>query len=266
VRRCRGALWFAWVFVASACDTIEVVDRPPDGGAAARAPASERFSFFVTSLAALQRHSGSSLGFGGDLRFGESGPGAGLRGADKLCAAIAEESLPGSASKPWRAFLSTSEVNARDRVGPGPWFDRNGRMVAASLADLLRRRPHGADAAIAGDLPNDEGVPNHDPTGAGAVDNHDVLTGTDEHGALYAASSTCADWTSAAPSGAPRMGHSWVRAPPPAGELASWLSAHDGTGCAPGVGLIETGPADPSHRHVGASGGYGAIYCFALLP
>src|SRR5690242_11683854 len=50
----------------------------------------DKFSFFVTSLAAMQALSGSQAGFGGDLRYGETGPGAGLRGADKICAAIAE--------------------------------------------------------------------------------------------------------------------------------------------------------------------------------
>ena len=54
------------------------------------------FSFFVTSLAALQDLSNNDQGFGGDLRYGETGAGAGLRGADKLCAAIAERSMPGA--------------------------------------------------------------------------------------------------------------------------------------------------------------------------
>jgi hypothetical protein len=64
-------------------------------GAGGEAPA-EKFSFFVTSLVALQELSGSAEGFGGDLRFGETGPGAGLRGADKICATIAEKSMPGA--------------------------------------------------------------------------------------------------------------------------------------------------------------------------
>src|SRR4051812_38554586 len=55
----------------------------------------EPFSFFVTSLRAMQRLSGSADGFGGDLRFGETGEGAGLRGADQICTTIAEQSMPG---------------------------------------------------------------------------------------------------------------------------------------------------------------------------
>src|SRR5262245_4152564 len=77
---------------------------PEDGGASAE----ERFSFFVTSLKAMRALSGSQDGFGGDLRFGESGPGAGLRGADAICAAVAERSAKGSSAKRWRAFLSVT--------------------------------------------------------------------------------------------------------------------------------------------------------------
>ena len=83
------------------------------------------FSFFVTSLKAVQDLSGSEDGFGGDLRFGETGPGAGLRGADKICATIAERSMPGSSAKQWRAFLSVTAdengqpLNAIDRIGEG---------------------------------------------------------------------------------------------------------------------------------------------------
>ena len=72
------------------------------------------FSFFVTSLESFQELSGNEFGFGGDLRFGETGPGAGLRGADKICATIAEMSMPGSSVKEWRAFPSVSA----DEIGP----------------------------------------------------------------------------------------------------------------------------------------------------
>ena len=133
------------------------------GGSASTVDAGSlpKFSFFVTSLNALQDLSGSQSGFGGDLRFGETGPGAGLRGADKLCATIAERSMPGASAKPWRAFLSAIDdgagqpVHAIDRVGNGPWYDRLGRIVAASRADLLHDRPEGADPAIQNDLPNE---------------------------------------------------------------------------------------------------------------
>lgn len=187
-----------------------------DGGGA------ERFSFFVTSLRALQELSGNQNGFGGDLRFGETGPGAGLRGADKICAAIAERSMPGSSATQWRAFLSARDdgtgkpVHAISRIGTGPWYDRLGRLFAPSFVSLLNDRPLDGDPAIANDFPNEDGVPNHapDPT-QGPVDNHDMLTGTNERGQLYSATSTCLDWTSntgdVAREGRPRVGHSWPR-------------------------------------------------------
>jgi hypothetical protein len=179
------------------------------------------FSFFVTSLTALQQLSNSQSGFGGDLRFGETGAGAGLRGADKICSAIADMSSPGTSAKGWRAFLSATagedgqQVDAIDRVGQGPWYDRLGRLVAANLGDLTAARPTGADSTIVNDLPNEDGVPNHQPDPSQPqVDNHDVLTGTNAEGHLYSQTATCADWTSSSTDssyGRPRVGHSWPR-------------------------------------------------------
>lgn len=243
------------------------------------AVATEPFSFFVTSLQAMRELSGNEAGFGGDLRFGETGPGAGLRGADKICATIAERSMPGAGAKPWRAFLSATDdgagnpVHAIDRVGEGPWVDRLGRTFALTKADLLTERPTNIDAAIRDDFPNEDGVPNHqpDPT-QGEVDNHDTLTGTNELGQLYSATATCSDWTSVSTDvGRPRVGHSWPRyggggGPGPGGgdgSMANWMSSLDESGCAPGVNLIETGPPGDDGT-VGSGGGYGAIYCFAL--
>ena len=185
-------------------------------------PELPHFSFFVTSLRALQELSNDQNGFGGDLRYGETGPGAGLRGADKLCAAIAERSMPGASSKQWRAFLSASSdgtgapVHAIDRIGNGPWYDRTGRLLASSRGNLLSDRPLGGDPAIKDDFPNEDGVPNHAPDPiVGQVDNHDMLTGTNDRGQLYGPRSTCLDWTSnsgnVALEGNPRVGHSWPR-------------------------------------------------------
>ena len=192
------------------------------------------FSFFVTSLRAMQRLSGSQAGFGGDLRFGQPD---GLTGADEICRQIAETSMPGSGAKGWRAFLSVTKgpdgqpVHAIDRVGEGPWYDRLGRLVAKNKADLVQTRPKG-DPLIVNDLPNEDGVPNHAPDGQ-KVDNHDILTGSDAKGRLYSTdwSATCHDWTSKVGSdGQPRVGHSWPRrfgpgfpaaAPPKAGYRCS---------------------------------------------
>ncbi len=243
----------------------------------------EHFSFFVTSLRALQELSGNQQGFGGDLRFGETGPGAGLRGADKICSTIAEKSMPGAGKKQWRAFLSAvadengNQVDARDRVGDGPWYDRLGRLLAANKADLLTERPTGADTAIVNDFPNEDGVPNHQPDPNQAeVDNHDMLTGTNTQGTLFGPTYTCKDWTAnagdIATEGKPRVGHSWPRfggpGPGPGGDItpANWMSALTESGCAPGVNLIEMGPPMPGAVTVGSGGGYGGFYCFALTP
>jgi hypothetical protein len=241
----------------------------------------EKFSFFVTSLKAMQEFSGNPNGFGGDLRFGETGPGSGLRGADKLCAAIADKSMPGAGKKQWRAFLSAvadengNQVNAIDRIGEGPWYDRLGRLLAANKTDILNDRPVGADPAIKDDFPNEDGVPNHqpDPTQS-KVDNHDFLTGTNDKGQLYSATSTCKDWTAnlgdKVNEGKPRVGHSWPRygGPGPGGDInmVNWMSSLIESGCAPGVNLLEEGGPKPDSNTVGSGGGYGGIYCFALTP
>ena len=254
-------------------------DLAPAGPADLAVP-TQHFSFFVTSLRALQELSKSSQGFGGDLRFGEVGPGAGLRGADKICATIAERSLPGAGLKPWRAFLSATadengnQVNAIDRIGQGPWYDRLGRLVAMNRTNILTERPTGADPAIINDLPNEDGVPNHRPDQTqGQVDNHDTLTGTNSKGMLYSKTATCLDWTSAkgdrAAEGKPRVGHCWPRFGGPGmgdGSMANWMSSLDESGCAPGVNLIETGPPMQNAVTVGSGGGYGGFYCFSLVP
>lgn len=273
---------------------------------------SDHFSFFVTSFKAMQEESGSQSGFGGDFRLGETGPGAGLRGADKLCARIAEKSMPGAGNKQWRAFLSAvsgedgKQVNAMDRIGEGPWYDRLGRLVANNKAELLNNRPSNADMAIINDLPNEDGVPNHQPDPSQPeVDNHDILTGTNDEGMLYSPTATCLDWTSAvgelALDGRPRVGHSWPGGglvimdggppppppdgggplpppdggppPPPPdggggmmGSGDNWMSSLDESGCAPGVNLVQNGPPDYTSNTVGSGGGYGGIYCFALTP
>jgi hypothetical protein len=266
--------------------------------------ATERFSFFVTSLRAMRELSKSANGFGGDLRFGERGEGAGLRGADKICATIAADSMPSAGSKVWRAFLSTTKggsnggpVHAINRIGEGPWYDRLGRVVALSKSDLLQFRPATADGSIKNDLPNEDGVPNHNPDGRGPVDNHDTLTGSNDKGEVYAndVRYTCNDWTKSAPDAAdaPRVGHSWPRmggfggapggfpdAPgggarpggTPArpggagGSYGHWISSLNEAGCGPGVNLAETGGPRENNPTVGSGGGYGGIYCFALTP
>jgi hypothetical protein len=159
-------------------------------------------------------------------------------------------------------------VNAIDRVGEGPWYDRLGRLVANTKADLQNDRPAG-DAEIINDLPNEDGVPNHNPDGT-EVDNHDTLTGSNAMGELASqdAADTCNDWTSAVGEAGVNLqiGHSWPRSGGGGGGLQSWIAEHNAGGCAPGVNLFGQGGPQPGDYTVGAGGGYGGIYCFALTP
>jgi hypothetical protein len=260
-----------------------------------------KFSFFVASVDALKNLSNNAQGFGGDLRFGETGDGAGLKGADKICTTIAEGSMAGSGAKGWRAFLSAPAagsmpiVNAIERIGNGPWYDRQGRLFSASKANLIGFRPSDTDPSIKNDFPNEHGIPNHTDgapgcTGNACPDNHDTLTGSNDQGKLYggARNPTCDGWTNKTGSaGLPRVGHSWPRMANAsntcsggggipggggggtvanAGCYGHWMSSLDEAGCAPGINLVEMGAPNPNNPTVGSGGGYGGIYCFALMP
>jgi hypothetical protein len=220
-------------------------------------------------MKALQTLSGSADGFGGDFRFGKAD---GLSGADEICRQTAEMGMPGAGNKTWRAFLSATQgpggtaVNARDRIGPGPWYDRNGRLLAANLTDLFAgARPTG-DAMLVNDMTNERGEPNH-YVGAGGynpsstVDNHDTLTAADTMGMLRATSmaDTCNDWTSTSVAGRPYLGHSWPRS---TSSGMQWASDHTAPGCVPGLDKTLGGTGTGSC--VGCAGGYGGFYCFAL--
>jgi hypothetical protein len=236
------------------------------------------FSFFLMSREGLIRESGDPEGPGGNL--------GGLSGADGLCQKVAEFVSPCQAGKVWHAFLSTSTADAIDRIGQGPWKDRNGRLFANSLQELLSDRPLNAAAEIKNDFPNEYGILNSDPENTGraeAVDNHQTLTGSGDDGRLYAqstrdntgamggtacgdgedwsaAKATCWDWTSSEPQGCPRVGHSW-----PGMSGPNWISVWNEGGCAPGGNLVQTGGFDGTRR-VGSAGGYGGFYCFAVTP
>ncbi len=236
-----------------------------DAGVADAAPAT-LFSFFVTSLQAMRDLSGSENGFGGNL--------GGLDGADGICQEIATG--VGEGGKTWRAFLSVAEgpeggpVHAIDRVGQGPWYDRNERLLSEDAEGLLRERPDG-DAQVANDLPDENGAP-LEPLG----DSHDIMTASDEQGHLSTGgggwggpggggggectSYTCEDWTSDVGPGSEEcvmLGHGW-----PAMSGTHWIASHHMRGCAPGVNLVQDGPG--SGDCVGCGGGWGAIYCFAV--
>jgi hypothetical protein len=244
-----------------------------DAALACPTPEEDKFSFFLISLAAVKRESGSADGFGGNL--------GGISGADAICQRVAERSSACQKGRVWRAFLSTTKEHAIERIGKGPWHDRLGRLVAATLTDLAQERPVGAHSQIVNDLPNEDGVPNRNPDGTANMDNHQTLTGSGVDGKLYqqgsgdagrgfnacgpngeawsAEKATCWDWTSAELAGCPRVGHSWPRQ----GSGLHWISVGNEGGCAPGATIAERGGLDGTRR-VGSAGGYGGFYCFAV--
>lgn len=232
----------------------------------------ETFSFFVTSMDALWILSGSTPG---DLEGGFGGDFGGIEGADGICQTIAEAT--GHGDKTWRAFLSATDdgtgdpVHAIERIGAGPWYDANGRLVASDINGLLSEdRPVG-DPQTTSDLPDECGVPL-----SVLGDSHDIVTGSNLQGQLDSSDpeSTCNDWTSSDGSvgssggggplgGVVMCGHSFPReGGGPGSRGQQWLSDHPLRGCGKGANLIQNGPGEGTC--IGCSGGYGALYCFAL--
>ncbi|MBL4686468.1 MAG: hypothetical protein JKY37_17870 [Nannocystaceae bacterium] len=226
------------------------------------------FSFFLTSLDGIRALSGEEDGFGGNLTYDGQ---IGIDGADHICETLAEMSMPGSSVKQWRAFLSTMGEDAIDRVGAGPWYDRNGRLLADDIDGLLGTRP-GGNPMLADNLANEWGVPNSAPDGK-ELDNHDTMTGSGTDGRLRLEGgggggggggnfSTCGDWTTAAPGqDPPAIGHSW---PAQSGENWLFVGRH-ASGCEPYVQLRGNGGCG-GELGVGCGGGYGGFYCMALTP
>jgi hypothetical protein len=239
VRRVAFSLGFSLALVGCIGDVpqapaqkdaaIQQVDAPVNMPDAAE---TTTFSFFITSTGGPN---------GGDFRRAGMGDTDGLAGADEICRTKAIAALPAAASKTWRAYLSTSTVNAKDRIGTGPWFNRNGVMVATSVANLH-------DAA-ANALNKANSIDEQGMTVNGAGDNpnqHDILTGSDATG--VATANTCNNWTSSAATGVTaqcghhdRMGGG--TAP------TSWNAAHATQGCS-ATAFVNTG-------------GRGSFYCFA---
>jgi hypothetical protein len=191
-----------------------------------QAAPSERMSFFITS---------AGSGNGGDL--------GGLAGADRICQNLAEAA--GSIKKNWRAFLSASAaggqgaVNARDRIGAGPWYNARGAQVGRNVADLFRPgSPINKETALderGNTIPGRGDTPNR----------HDILTGSTADGRTDG-DKNCGNWTSRA-DGVARVGH-FDRTG--GGQVpTSWVSAHDSRSC--------------SQPDLEATGGSGLFYCFA---
>jgi hypothetical protein len=190
-----------------------------------------RLSFFVTSVG-----NGKGADFGG------------LPGADAHCQSLA--GAVGAGARSWRAYLSTQAVagqpavNARDRIGAGPWTNAKGEIVARDVAHL-----HGENNLTKQTALSEKGevVPGRgDP-----VNMHDILTGSQPDGTAFAAGEdrTCGNWTLGGTTGSAMLGHhdrTGLDTSPPA---LSWNSSHPSRSCNPD-GLR-------------ATGGAGLLYCFA---
>lgn len=182
-------------------------------------------SFFVTSVGS---------GKGADL--------GGLAGADAHCASLAEAA--GVAGKTWRAYLSTSDTDARDRIGTGPWFNAKGVKIADDVASLHSD----ANAITKQTALNEKGeVVN----GRGDEPNrHDVLTGSKPDGTKIA-DQTCGDWTLSGAEGAAMTGHHDRTGLDDSAAAKSWNSSHASRGGCNQEALRSTG-------------GDGLFYCFAV--
>jgi len=198
---------------------------------------------------------------------GGTGNLGGLEGADRMCQEQAQALGAPHASKTWRAYLSqeqranTPRVNARDRIGPGPWFNVKGVLVASNVADLHgdqqrdRNNMQKANTLTA----KGEMVPGVERP-QGTQNEHDIMTGSDPQGRAYTdgLDHTCGNWTSDGlqlPQANPNFPAERARAmlghsDRSGGGNVSWNSAHMSQGC--------------SKPALIATGGAGRFYCFAI--
>jgi hypothetical protein len=203
-------------------------------GAATPALAQQsNMTFFITS---------AGPGNGGDL--------GGLAGADAHCQKLAEAA--GAKDKTWRAFLSVSPVggaqavNARDRIGKGPWQNAKGVVIAKDVDDLIKNANITKETGL-----NEKG---EGTKGRGDTPNeHDILTGSQMDGTAYPAGDkdqTCVNWTKSSDDGTgARVAHFDRMGIADTPEQKSWASSHTSPGC-----------SMASLRKVG---GAGLLYCFA---
>lgn len=180
------------------------------------------FSFFVTSTGPGD---GANLG--------------GLEGADAHCTSLAEAA--GVSGKNWAAYLSTSDVSARDRIGAGPWINTKGETIAESVDAL-----HGDGNAITKQTALDEN--GQMVNGRGDEPNrHDILTGSLPDGTAHEA--TCENWT-ANGEGSAMVGHHDRMGLDESDAAKSWNSSHPSRGC--------------GQEALRGTGGDGLFYCFAV--
>jgi hypothetical protein len=200
-------------------------------------------------LAASQAQQAGMTFFVSSVGSGKGADLGGLEGADAHCAALAKAA--GATAATWHAYLSTTEpggaagVNARDRIGKGPWVNAKGVTVAKSVDDLHSDSNNiNKQTAL---TEKGETVPGRgDP-----VNTHDILTGSDPQGLFSTAGgdTTCGNWTKSG-DGSAIVGHHDRSGLKDTRHMKSWNSAHGSRGC--------------SQDQLKASGGAGLIYCFAV--
>ncbi len=195
--------------------------------------AAQPMGFFITS---------AGSGKGADL--------GGLAGADKTCQSLAAASAAAGAGKrTWHAYLSSSAtgstpaVNARDRIGRGPWYNAKGILIAKDVDQLHRDNNLNKQTALTekGAMVNGRGdTPNM----------HDILTGSDSYGKAFSGSqdTTCGNWTKSG-EGSAQVGHHDRTGLVDKAHARSWVHAHPSRGC--------------SQENLKSSGGNGFFYCFA---
>lgn len=199
-------------------------DEPEDAG--------NPMTFFVTSV---------GVGNGADL--------GGLEGADRHCQSLAQAA--GAGNHTWRAYLSTQAsggqqaINARDRIGSGPWQNANEVVIAQDVGEL-----HGQN-----NLTKETALTEKGEVVAGAGDTpnqHDILTGSQPDGTAYAGAEdwTCGNWMKSGTEGAAMLGHSDRRGLSDTEAARSWNSSH----------LSRGGCSQDALR---GTGGAGLFYCFA---
>ena len=235
--------------VALVLGSYMAMAQAPAGGAQGRGAAAPPapMSFFITSAS-----KGDGANYGG------------LSGADAYCQMLGAAAGRG-APVVWHAYLSTQgagAVNARDRIGSGPWFNSRGQRVAQNVAELhgdtIEQARIGNALGKQFSLTEKQGIVN----GVGDMPNtHDILTGSQSDGRAYtdAADHTCSNYTSNAEG--PARGAAGAPPPPPGpsvqlghsdkqgGNNSSWNSTHASRGC--------------SQPNLVATGGAGLLYCFA---
>jgi hypothetical protein len=202
------------------------------GGAAAGQSSSSNMSFFVTS---------AGSGKGADL--------GGLTGTDQICQMRAQ--AVGTAGKTWHAYLSTQgpdAVNARDRIGSGPWVNAHGVVIAKDVAELHGQNNINKETAL-----NENG---EKVNGRGDTPNmHDMLTGSQPDGTAFPAGAdrTCGNWTKSG-AGSAMLGHHDRQGLGTDEASRSWNSSH-----------LSRGPdGGCSQNDLRSTGGNGFFYCFAV--